>query len=345
MAGWQDIIGHAGAMADLKRMHGGARMPHALIFAGPAGIGKYAVARALATLFLCRAPAAGDPCGTCDSCRLMVSGNHPDFHRVHRLLIRSIDKDRKGRDLSIEVAREFLLRPALRTSQMNAGKAIIVDEAETMNTEAQNACLKVIEEPIGKTLIILIVESETQLLQTIRSRCQVVRLGRLTDDECRAVLLKGGMADAECNAVVPLVRGSPGLGLHLKQLGFVSASAEFAARLTRLMTAGAPVADLAAWLKQQVEAYAKTAQDQDDMLAKDIALRQGLSLLLGVAGQTASRSLKSGTEDAHRLERICQSVDIIQKCHTAVEGNVNLQLALGDFVSSLEQIWTTPQSA
>ncbi len=341
MAGWADIIGHAGVIADLKRMIAGGRMPHALIFAGPMGTGKYAVAKALAMVFLCRKPKAEgtEACNACDSCRLMASNNHPDFHRVHRLLIRSIDKDRKGRDLSIEVAREFLLRPALRTSQMDNGKAIIVDEAETMNTEAQNACLKVVEEPYGKTLIVLIVESETQLLQTIRSRCQVVRLGRLSDEECRAVLLRQGMADAEANAVVPLVRGSPGLGLHLKQMGFVSPAAEFAARLTRIMGTGAPVGDLAAWLKVQVDTYAKTAQDQDDMLAKDIALRQGLSVMLGVAGLTASKSLKSGTADELRLERICQSVDVIQKCHTAVEGNVNLQLALGEFVSVLEQTW------
>src|ERR1700691_5061246 len=85
------------------------RLPHALIFAGPAGVGKRTVADALAAIILCPHSSDGNACGHCESCRLMAAGNHPDFHLVYRQLIRLEKEESKARELSAIVIRDYLI--------------------------------------------------------------------------------------------------------------------------------------------------------------------------------------------------------------------------------------------
>src|SRR6185437_4590183 len=113
MTKFSDIFGQEQAIETLMKAYRADRLPHGMIFAGPAGVGKMTTARALATLFLCQDPKVDAPCGKCESCTLMgvlndhESTNHPDFHVVYRQLIR-LDKDKsKARDLSIDVVRDY----------------------------------------------------------------------------------------------------------------------------------------------------------------------------------------------------------------------------------------------
>src|SRR5687768_1745860 len=137
----KDILGQPAAIDHIRRAYLEERLPHGLIFAGPVGVGKGTTARALAAVFLCEKPKETEPCGKCDSCRLLEAGNHPDFHLVYRQLIRIEKEDAKARDLPVAVVRDFLIKPANHKAAMMRGKVFVVEEAETMNVEAQNAML------------------------------------------------------------------------------------------------------------------------------------------------------------------------------------------------------------
>src|SRR5437868_412052 len=99
---FDNILGQSAAIDVLTSAYATDRLPHAMIFAGPRGVGKASAAAALGALLLCHNPKSTKPCGKCESCRVMAAGNHPDFHTVYRQLIRLEKKDLKARDLSID---------------------------------------------------------------------------------------------------------------------------------------------------------------------------------------------------------------------------------------------------
>src|ERR1041385_8163176 len=105
MISFADIFGQERAIDEIREAYSRERLPHGLIFAGPAGVGKFTTAKALAALFLCEAPKKDRACGKCASCLVIESDTHPDFHVIRREHIRSYDKTGKSKaiDLSINV--------------------------------------------------------------------------------------------------------------------------------------------------------------------------------------------------------------------------------------------------
>src|SRR5262245_52588128 len=103
---FDQILGQRGALDAIAAAVRSERLAHGLIFAGPAGVGKATTARALGALFLCEKPKDISPCGKCESCRAMGAEVHPDFHVVHRKLVRLLKTDSKARDLAADVVRE-----------------------------------------------------------------------------------------------------------------------------------------------------------------------------------------------------------------------------------------------
>ena len=144
-------------------------------------MGKATTAAALARLFLCEQPDGHRTCAFCESCRAFNSGLHPDYHVITKELIRFHDKTgkSKGIDLSIHVLRPELIEPAGRKAVMGRGKVFVIEQAEMMNLQAQNSILKTLEEPAGRTIIILLTDQPGALLPTVRSRCQTIRFTAL----------------------------------------------------------------------------------------------------------------------------------------------------------------------
>src|SRR5690606_28843975 len=123
MTSFDDILSQPHAVSALRRAFVADRLPHGLIFAGPTGVGKGTAALALATSFLCERPEGDVPCGTCESCRAMAAGAHPDYHVIVKELIRYYDKAgrSKGTTLSIHVIRPELNEKAARKAVMGRG--------------------------------------------------------------------------------------------------------------------------------------------------------------------------------------------------------------------------------
>ena len=122
MRTWDDILDQPAAVGQLRQAYAADRLPHGMIFAGPAGVGKAGTAAVLGRLFLCEAARGDRACDRCPSCRAMDAGNHPDYHSVTKELIRYHDKTgkSKGVDLSVNVIRPEVVEKASRGSVRRA---------------------------------------------------------------------------------------------------------------------------------------------------------------------------------------------------------------------------------
>ncbi len=156
------------------------RVPHALLLAGPQGIGKGRLAGRIAASLLCLEPREdGQACGECRSCRLTASGAHPEWLRLQR----REDK----RFIIIEDLREFIRLIGLSCT-ISPRKVAIVDPADDMNRATANALLKTLEEPPGDTVIMLVCHDPSRLPATIRSRCQWLSVEAPTHEQVAAWL-------------------------------------------------------------------------------------------------------------------------------------------------------------
>lgn len=180
-------------------------LPHALLITGEAGIGKRDFADWLISARWCETN--DRPCGACRACRLIASGNHPDLIVVARNPDKEQDPEDLGSRFEITVAqirRGVVAALGLRPVE-GGGRAVIVDAADEMNVAAQNALLKTLEEPPAGCVLLLVSAHPDALLDTVRSRCQELRLSPLDEGEmARAV------PDADTRRLA-LARGRPGL--------------------------------------------------------------------------------------------------------------------------------------
>jgi len=195
---------HPGARADFIAAWRAGRLPHALLLTGEAGIGKAALALWVVCLRWCQAD--DGPCGRCSSCKKVLTGNHPDLELVRRNPPAEIDPKGLGSRLEITVdqVRQGLI-PALSLGAIEGGgRSVIIRSAEDLNEQAQNALLKTLEEPPKGALLVLVTAREDSLLDTIRSRCQEIRLTPHSPAEMAA------LAPHEDPLLVGLARGRPG---------------------------------------------------------------------------------------------------------------------------------------
>ncbi len=141
------------------------RLAHAYLFVGPAGIGKFDAAIALAKYLNCENPSDAGSCASCASCRKIEAGNHPD--------ILVLDKEDQS-SIRIEKVRDLITRSQLRPYEAKT-KVFVIRSVEDLTIEGANALLKTLEEPGPSSLLILTSSVPEKLLGTVRSRCHTVR--------------------------------------------------------------------------------------------------------------------------------------------------------------------------
>ena len=332
-----DIFGQDDAIAWLRRAVEADRLPHGLIFAGPTGVGKATTARALGAAFLCEQPKGADACGTCESCRVLEADNHPDFHTIVKEHIRYHDKGgkSKGITLSINVVRPELIEPASRKSVMGRGKVFVIEQADLMNDDAQNAMLKTLEEPAGRTLIVLLTDQPDALLSTVRSRCQFVQFAPLDEAVVRRELEKRKIDKKTAADAAALSGGSLGLALRWIEDGVVDAARELTVQIDDLLH-GNPPDNLPQWLDAAAKAYAEKQLERDELSSKDQATREGLTLYLHIAA-TRFRKRLAETSDSDDLDRACTAIDAVVRAEEYLNANVNVALTLQQLAVTLER--------
>jgi DNA polymerase III subunit delta' len=170
---WDLVVGHDEAVAMLKEAVAGERVTHAWLFTGPPGIGKLHTARVFAAALNC--PAGGD--GTCDTCRRILRGVHPDVHVIVP----------EGDNLLVEDVRA-VREEASRTHHEAPTGVFILDEADRLTEAAANALLKVLEEPPPGVVFVLVARSAEALVDTVPSRARTLPFVSLSLAELTAAL-------------------------------------------------------------------------------------------------------------------------------------------------------------
>ena len=154
------LAGNNGVKKSITHLLSTNRFPHAVIIEGEALSGKSMLTSYIVSALFCEEENA--PCGKCRACSLTKAGTHPD------LFITTLQDKKKN--IAVEQIRKLKVDAYIRP-QMSDKKVFVIDYADTMNAQSQNAILKVLEEPPGDTVFILQVRSRSALLPTILSRC------------------------------------------------------------------------------------------------------------------------------------------------------------------------------
>lgn len=167
----------------LRRAVAHDSVPQSLLFAGPEGVGKHAVAVALAQALNCLSLSDGDGCGTCNACRRIAAGTFSD--------VVTLDRGDKA-SIGIDPLRDKIVQPIGYRPFEGRHRVFIIDPADDLTLQAQDALLKTLEEPPPSAVIVLITAYPDSLLATVRSRCRRVRFGPLAEEEVVRVLTGAG---------------------------------------------------------------------------------------------------------------------------------------------------------
>ena len=203
---FDNIQGQESAIATLRRALASDRLGHAYLFTGPAGVGKKRTALALAQALLCEdKPREG--CSICAGCVSVAAGTHPDLLMVAS----AVGK----RDVTIDQVRDLQRLLGLRPAR-GGKKVALVDDAHLLNPAAQSALLKLLEEPPGDALLILLTVNSATLSQPLLSRCQQVRFAALPLPVVEDLLVREhGKDPATAHALTLYSRGSIGRAVAL----------------------------------------------------------------------------------------------------------------------------------
>ena len=173
------FAGNAGVKQQLSAFADSGHFPHALLLEGPTGCGKHTVARLIAQAIVCTAPGGDIPCGDCAACRKAAAGSHPD--------ILEYSGGATAGSFHIDVIRTIRDQAYLAPNEADA-RVCLLFHAHTLSASAQNALLRILEDPPAHLRFILTCESRSQLLPTIQSRVQCLSLGGVTAEEGLPVL-------------------------------------------------------------------------------------------------------------------------------------------------------------
>lgn len=206
MAGFSSIIGHQQIIEHLQNAISMDKVSHAYIFNGPAKSGKMMLAKSFAMALQCEKHDANG-CMECHSCKQALSGNQPDIIYLQHEKPNTISVD----DIRTQINNDIAVKP-----YASPYKIYIIDEAEKMNQQAQNALLKTIEEPPAYAVILLLTTNADSFLPTILSRCITLNLKVVPDDVIRDFLMKEyQIPDYKADICTAFAQGNVGKAIQL----------------------------------------------------------------------------------------------------------------------------------
>jgi DNA polymerase-3 subunit delta' len=343
------IAGHRRVLTLLSRAIAHDTLPPSLLLAGPEGVGKRRAAVAAAEALNCLKPSrplgatgAGGPgrgaqvrrrpdttdafeidaCGTCDACRRMARGIHPD--------VIVVEPGETG-TIKIEQVRDVVDAAGYRPFE-GRRRVVIIDDAEAMAPAAQSALLKTLEEPPSATVFLLVTAMPDALLPTVRSRCPVLRFSRLTAADVAHVLVRDHeYTAADAQAAAADADGSVGAALAMATVDLAGAR-EMARRLLQRTARGGDASSRMEAARQLTAMKGATPAREREQLA--LCLRSAAALLrdLGIlAAQADSRMLANADLEpalrplaqAYDSERSMRAFLAVDRALTALERNAS----------------------
>ena len=201
MSGFKEIIGQEHIKEHFQKAITEKKVSHAYIIQGERFSGKEFIAKIFARALLCE-NGNGDTCEECHSCKQAMSGNHPDIIYVSHEKPNSIGVE----DVRKQINNDIVIKP-----YSSDYKVYIMNEGEKMTVQAQNAILKTLEEPPAYGVIIILTTSTDALLPTILSRCVVLNMRPVKDEQVKEFLVREMMLpDYKADICVAFARGNIG---------------------------------------------------------------------------------------------------------------------------------------
>lgn len=318
---WQDAL-WARTHATLEA----GRLGHALLLAGPVGVGKRTFARRLCASLMCESRRDdGAACGLCRGCTQRAAGTHPNLMWIQRGLNR---EGKERRDITIDQMREVMERLSL-SGHYQGPRVVVVDPADLLNTNGVNAVLKTVEEPPPGIHIVLISERPMALAPTLRSRCQRLSFG--LPDRALALAWLGEQApDLDAEAALQDAGGAPLLALAQSDSGAIELQKAW--REALLAVAARRLDPLAAAARVAPSGSKLTPDLVQDWLRQlHRVLLRLLRALSGVGEGDAQFELLGRRLGASHVEQLLAEVVDSQR---RVQGNANPQLTIESLMIS-----------
>ena len=319
MAGFKDIIGQQQIKEHLHNALSTGKVSHAYIINGEKASGKEFIAKIFAQTLQCE-QGGTEPCGECRSCKQAVNANQPDIIRVTHEKPGTISVD----DIRTQVNNDIAIKP-----YSSKYKVYIINEAEKMTVQTQNALLKTLEEPPAYAVIILLVSNINALLQTILSRCVVLNMKPVEDDKVRSYLMTElQVPDYKAEVCVAFARGNIGKAKALASSeDFDNVKAEALSLLKYIQDM--EIQEIVAAIKK-INEYKLEVSDYLDIIAvwyRDVLLFKATGDLnhlifreeMGTIRKVASRSSYEG------IEKVIRALETAKK---RLDANVNFDLVM-----------------
>lgn len=320
------------------------RLPHALLLAGSKGLGKNALAAWLAQSLLCAQPAVdGQACGRCQSCRLFAAGSHPDLHVLqpeaiykssdaliaqYALRYPPADKSKDSKDSNVIRVDQIrsLIGSAQTRPQIAACKAIILSPADTLNVNAANSLLKLLEEPPSDSYLILVADRSAHLPATIRSRCTRVDFHAPATHVALAWLRSQDLSESDAGLLLGLTGGAPLTAQALAKSDFLVQRVALLDDMEKLISGQAdPQACAARWKSLGAERCLFWLQGWlSDLI--HITLRAGPKLLRNPDASTRLQALEKRLD----LRQVFRFAEGVARGRALLGGPLDEQLLLED---------------
>ncbi|MBP6208240.1 MAG: DNA polymerase III subunit delta' [Anaerolineales bacterium] len=327
-----NMLGHEWAVEMLRQHAARGDVRHAYLFCGPPGVGRRTLALRLAQALNCTNPVEpGVPCGTCRDCRQTDSMQHPDLN-----VIQAVDEDGHSKvngTLKVDQIRAVQHSLSLRPYQAKFRVALFLRFQEA-NDNAANALLKTLEEAPAHAILLLTADTPEQLLPTIISRCEILRLRALPVSAIEADLLSRGVDDERARLLAHISGGRPGYARSLvDDLTLLEKREE---RLNDLQTL------LSATRVEKFSYAEKLAKDKDTMRQtilvwlsywRDVMLRaaQAETPLVNVDRNMEIESL-AGQIDLSTARRVVSELEsVLEKMDRNVNSRLLAEVLLLDF--------------
>ena len=319
MSGFGDIIGHEDIIWHLKNAILAGKVSHAYILSGEEGSGKRLLADTFAMALQCE-QGGTEPCMQCRSCRQAASGSQPDIiHVVHEKPASIGVEDIRG-----QVNGDIAIKP-----YRSPYKIYIIDEADKMTVQAQNALLKTIEEPPSYAVIMLLTENAEALLPTIRSRCVMMKLRNIKDQLVKKYLMEQlEVPDYKADVCVAFAQGNMGKAIMLAHSEYFNEIKEEAVHLLRNIDE-MTVPELTEAVKRCMT-YKLEINDYLDIIAiwyRDVLIYKATKSVDRVVFSDQMKYIKERARKSS-YEGIENILDALEKAKARLKANVNFELVM-----------------
>jgi len=339
-----DLIGNDSVKQVMKRFIASRRLPNSLIFAGDEGVGKRQFALAAVRAMLCRNAIDSEPCGVCSICKRVSEFAFPadDDKDAHKLVIWSGHRDvgtvvPYKRNILVDAIRSLEAEANFRPYEAES-RFFIIDEADKMNDAAANALLKTLEEPPATSHIFLITSRPDSLLQTIRSRCQMLRFSPVERSQVEQYLIEQkAYSHDEARLAAALSHGSIGRAISINADEYRRRSERMMAVVNNAITGR----DFATLLKISEEM--NDAKNKDGF-ETEIDMLESLLLDVWRVSRTGDDKAIVNTEYSATLNRLAEQIssriipswiEIIEKLRGELNVNVNRKVATDSLFVSM----------